>query len=124
MQADFLIRDAGFRIFFRRRRSGADRPLDLVCCLIRDTLKEMSYGFGRFRASEGSLPVSPEQLLRGPLRQVLYNIYWKKWLGEQLNCNLLDRWFVGLGPDHPMWNATTVSGTKSGRGKAKRSRSS
>ncbi len=76
---------------------------------MRDTLKEMSHGFGHLYASEGRPSVPPEQLLSALLVQVLYGIRSERQLIEQLNYNLLYRWFVGLGPDDPVWDATTFT---------------
>ena len=51
----------------------------------------------------------PEQLLSALLIQALYGIRSERQLMEQLNYNLLYRWFVGLSPDDPVWDPTTFS---------------
>jgi transposase len=84
-------------------------PLRPIRGLIRDTLKEMSHSFGHLYASEGRPSIPPERLLSALLLQVLYGIRSERQLIEQLNYNLLFRWFVGLGPDDPVWDATTFT---------------
>ena len=53
--------------------------------------------------------VLPEKLLRALLLQTLYTIRSERQLMEQLDCNRLFRWFVGLGLDDPVWSATTFT---------------
>ena len=67
---------------------------------------------GAFREavpSEGRPSIPPEQLLSALLLQVLYGIRSERQLMEQLNYNLLYRWFVGLSPDDPVWNPTSFT---------------
>ena len=84
---------------------------------MRDVLKELSRGFARLYANEGRPSVPPEQLLNALLIQALYGIRSEQQLMEQLNYNLLYRWFVGLSPDDAVWDATTF--TKQALGLAK-----
>jgi hypothetical protein len=58
---------------------------------------------------EGRPPVPPEQLLSALLIQVLYGIRSERQLMEQLNYNLLYRWFIGLSPDDAVWDPTTFT---------------
>ena len=105
------FRDQGgmFSYISPEARVPAEHPLRAIRGLVRDTLKEMSHGFGHLYASEGRPSVPPEQLLSALLLQVLYGIRSERQLVEQLNYNLLYRWFVGLGPDDPVWDATTFT---------------
>ena len=57
----------------------------------------------------GRPSVPPEKLLRALLLQTLYTIRSERQLMEQLDYNLLFRWFVGLGLDDPVWSATTFT---------------
>jgi transposase len=57
----------------------------------------------------GRPSIAPEKLLRALLLQVLYSVRSERLLIEQLEYNLLFRWFVGLGMDDPVWNATTFT---------------
>ena len=84
-------------------------PLRQIRELVRTVLKELSGSFGRLDSSEGRPSIPPEQLLSALLLQVFYGIRSERQLMEQLDYNLLYRWFVGLAPDDPVWNATTFT---------------
>ena len=62
----------------------------------------------------GRPSVPPEKLLRALLLQTLYTIRSERQLREQLDYNLLFRWFVGLGLDDPVWSATTFTKHRTG----------
>ena len=57
----------------------------------------------------GRPSIPPEQLLRALLLQMLYSVRSERLLIEQLDYNLLFRWFVGLGMDEPIWDHSTFS---------------
>jgi transposase len=84
-------------------------PLRQIRELVRTVLKELSVNFGKLYSSEGRPSIPPEQLLSALLLQVFYGIRSERQLMEQLDYNLLYRWFVGLAPDDPVWNATTFT---------------
>lgn len=90
-------------------RVPARHPLRKVRVLVRDVLKDMSRSFGHLYAKEGRPSIPPEQLLSALLLQVFYAIRSERQLMEQLNYNLLYRWFVGLSPDDPVWDPTTFT---------------
>jgi transposase len=90
-------------------RVPAGHPLRRIRGLVRDVLKELSRSFARLYAKEGRPSVPPEQLLSALLIQALYGIRSERQLMEQLNYNLLYRWFVGLSPDDPVWDPTTFT---------------
>jgi transposase len=69
----------------------------------------MSRSFAWLYSKEGRPSVPPEQLLSALLIQVLYGIRSERQLMEQLDYNLLYRWFVGLSPDDPVWTPTTFT---------------
>src|SRR5213596_3226771 len=77
--------------------------------LVRDVLGELNRCFGRLYASEGRPSIPPEQLLSALLLQVFYGIRSERQLMEQLDYNLLYRWFVGLQPDDPVWVPTVFT---------------
>ena len=83
-------------------------PLRQIRELVRTVLKELSVNFGNY-SSEGRPSIPPEQLLSALLLQVFYGIRSERQLMEQLDYNLLYRWFAGLAPDDPVWNATTFT---------------
>ena len=84
-------------------------PLRQIRELVRTVLKELSVSFGKLYSSDGRPSIPPEQLLSALLLQVFYGIRSERQLMEQLDYNLLYRWFVGLAPDDPVWNATTFT---------------
>ena len=90
-------------------RVPAEHPLRKIRGLVRDVLKELGRSFARLYAREGRPSVPPEQLLSALLIQALYGIRSERQLMEQLNYNLLYRWFVGLSPDDPVWDPTTFT---------------
>ena len=90
-------------------RVPAQHPLRHVRALMRDVFKQMSRGFSALYAREGRPSIPPEQLLAALLLQAFYGIRSERQLMEQLDYNLLYRWFVGLSPDDPVWDATTFT---------------
>ncbi|MFH0303531.1 IS5 family transposase, partial [Bradyrhizobium sp. 31Argb] len=90
-------------------RVPADHPLRKIRQFVRDVLTEMNRDLGKLYASEGRPSTPPEQLLSALLLQVFYGIRSERQLMEQLDYNLLYRWFVGLSPDDPVWDPTTFT---------------
>ena len=74
-----------------------------------DALRRMSPRFKPLYASTGRPSIPPEQLLRALLLQVLYTVRSERLLMEQLQYNLLFRWFVGLDMDDAVWTPTTFT---------------
>src|SRR4051794_18520797 len=109
MRGRFRDQGALFSYISPESRVPANHPLRQVRRLVRDVLRELSQSFSRLYASEGRPSVPPEQLLSALLVQVFYGIRSERQLIEQLNYNLLFRWFVGLSPDDPVWDATTFT---------------
>jgi len=105
------FRDQGslFSYISPEARVPADHPLRQVRALVRDVLKELSRTFGKLYSSEGRPSIPPEQLLSALLLQALYGIRSERQLMEQLNYNLLYRWFVGRSPDDRVWDPTTFT---------------
>ena len=83
-----------------------NHPLRKIRQFVRDVLGELTRSLGRLYAIEGRPSIPPEQLLSALLLQVFYGIRSERQLMEQLDYNLLYRWFVAfrrrpdLGPDH------------------------
>jgi transposase len=90
-------------------RVPADHPLRTVRRLTDTALEELSSRFARMYSDIGRPSIPPEQLLRALLLQLLYSIRSERLLMEQLQYNLLFRWFVGLSMDAPVWNHSTFS---------------
>ena len=87
-------------------RVPADHPLRLIRALVDEVLHGLSRVFAKLYARHGRPGVPPERLLRALLLQAFYSVRSERLLMEQLNYNLLFRWFVGLSMDDPVWDAT------------------
>jgi transposase len=90
-------------------RVPADHPLRPIRKMVDAALKGLSRSFQRMYADWGRPSIAPEKLLRALLLQVLYSIRSERMLMEQLECNLLFRWFVGLNMDESVWVPTVFS---------------
>ena len=90
-------------------RIPADHPLRTIHALVNPILTALSPRFAVLYACMGRPSIPPERLLRALLLQVLFTIRSERQLMEQLNDNLLFRWFVGLNPDDALWVPTVFS---------------
>src|SRR5438445_9545767 len=72
--------------------------------MVDTVLKRLSPRFEALYAERGRPSIPPERLLRALLLQVFYSVRSERMLMEQLNYNLLFRWFVGMEMDEPVWN--------------------
>ena len=86
-----------------------DHPLRAIRTLVDQVLAGMSKQFDRLYSDVGRPSIPPERLLRALLLQVFYSIRSENLLMEQLDYNLLFRWFVGLEVDDRVWDATVYS---------------
>jgi transposase len=86
-----------------------DHPLRDYRRFLDAVLRELSPLFDEIYADEGRRSIPPEKLLRALALQLLYSIRSERQLMEQMDYNLLFRWFVGLGIDDPVWVPTTFS---------------
>jgi len=109
MRGDDLRQDALFSYLSPEARVPQTHPLRPIRQLVDRILTTLSPAFDRLYARTGRPSVPPEQLLRALLLQVLYTIRSERLLIEQLDYNLLFRWFVGLSMDDPVWDATTFT---------------
>ena len=73
------------------------------------TLAELSAEFDALYSPSGGNSIPPERLLRALLLQAFYSIRSERQLVERIEFDLLFRWFVGLGVDDPVWDATTFT---------------
>jgi transposase len=90
-------------------RVPADHPLRPIRTMVDVVLKGLSRSFGKLYIDWGRPSIAPEKLLRALLLQVLYTIRSERMLMEQLEYNLLFRWFVGLNMDESVWVPTVFS---------------
>lgn len=91
------------------QRVPQDHPLRPIRAMVDRALAEMSPEFDRLYSSVGRPSIPPERLLRALLLQMLYTIRSERMLMEQLDYNLLFRWFVGLEMDDPVWVPTVFT---------------
>ena len=91
------------------QRVPLDHPLRPIRAMTDAILRELSPEFARLYSDIGRPSIPPEQLLRALLLQVLYSVRSERLLVEQLQYNLLFRWFIGLSMDAPVWSATTFT---------------
>ncbi len=109
MRGKFQDQGGLFSYVSTEARVPPNHPLRQVRELVREVLGELSRSLGKLYSSEGRPSVPPEQLLSALLLQAFYGIRSERQLMEQLDYNLLFRWFVGLAPDDPVWDATTFT---------------
>jgi transposase len=86
-----------------------DHPLRAIRRITDRALERLSPRFGTLYVKFGRPSIPPERLLRALLLQALYTIRSERQLMEQLEYNLLFRWFVGLGIDDAVWSPTTFT---------------
>jgi transposase len=91
------------------KRVPADHPLRKIRPLVDQILKEMSPQFGKLYSEVGRPSIAPERLLRALLLQIFYSVRSERLLMEQLDYNLLFRWFVGMNMDEEVWVPTVFT---------------
>lgn len=109
MRGDDQQQEAMFSVLSPEQRVPADHPLRQIREMVDRVLIELSPEFAALYARTGRPSIPPEKLLRALLLQVLYTVRSERLLMEQLDYNLLFRWFVGLSMDERMWDPTTFS---------------
>ena len=109
MRGDAIEPEAMFSYINATQRVPQDHPLRAVRTMVDAVLRELSPRFQKLYSHTGRPSIPPERLLRALLLQVLYSIRSERLLMEQLDYNLLFRWFVGLTMDDAIWDATTFS---------------
>ena len=109
MRGRFQDQGGMFSYIHPEKRIPANHPLRKIRELVREVLKELNHTFRRLYSHEGRPSIPPEQLLSALILQVLYSVRSERQLMEQLDYNLLFRWFVGLSPDDPIWDPTVFT---------------
>ena len=90
-------------------RIPAEHPLRAIRAMADEALKQMSSRFDAIYGSEGRPSIPPERLVRAVLLQMLYSVRSERMLMEQMEYNLLFRWFVGLSANEPVWHPTVFT---------------
>ena len=91
------------------QRIPSDHPLRPLRSMVDEALRGLSRRLSGLYARTGRPSIPPERLLRALLIQILYSVRSERMLMEQLQYNLLFRWFVGLDMDDPVWDATVFT---------------
>lgn len=91
------------------QRVPINHPLRPIRLLVDRVLESLSETFDAMYSTIGRRSVAPEKLMRALLLQILYTIRSERMLMEQLNYNLLFRWFVGLNMDDSVWDVTVYT---------------
>lgn len=87
----------------------SDHPLRAIKSLLDEAMRNLNGLLSSIYADSGRESIAPERLIRAQLLQVLYSVRSERQLVEQINYNLLYRWFVGLTIDDPVWHHSTFS---------------
>src|SRR6202166_1175465 len=109
MRGDERIQDGMFSYVRLEQRVPRDHPLREIRKLTDEVLRSMSGEFDGLYSDMGRRSIAPEYVLRALLLQVLFSVRSERQLVEQIDYNLLFRWFVGLGMDDAMWNHAVFS---------------
>ena len=109
MRGDDPRHDGMFSYITPEARVRPDHPLRPIRRMTDAALARLSPRFDRLYSITGRPSIPPEKLLRALLLQMLYSIRSERLLMEELDYNILYRWFVGLNLDDPTWDATTFS---------------
>ena len=109
MRGDDVQQGGMFSYVSLESRVPASHPLRGIKALLDEALSGMSRDFDRVYAREGRPSIPPERLVRASTLQILYSIRSERLLCEQLDYNLLFRWFVGLSIDEPIWDHSSFT---------------
>jgi transposase len=109
MRGDDQRQSGMFSYVSTEQRIPQDHPLRAIRSMVDRSLTELSPRFEGLYAKTGRPSIAPERLLRALLLQVLYTVRSERQLMEQLDYNLLFRWFVGLNADDPVWAPTVFT---------------
>lgn len=109
MRGDDPRHDAMFSYITPEARVPANHPLRPIRRMTDAALQRLSPRFDRLYSTIGRPSIPPEKLLRALLLQMLYTVRSERLLMEELDYNILYRWFVGLSLDDPVWDATTFT---------------
>ena len=109
MRGDDKQQEGMFSYISPEKRVPADHPLRPIRKMVDEILKDMSPQFAKLYSEVGRPSIAPERLLRSLLLQIFYSVRSERLLIEQLQYNLLFRWFVGMEMDEVVWNHAVFS---------------
>jgi transposase len=109
MRGTERVQDGIFSYVSLEQRVPADHPLRAIRQLTDEVLRSLDSDFDALYAELGRPSIAPEYLLRALLLQVFYSIRSEGLLVEQIDYNLLFRWFVGLSVDEAVWDHSSFT---------------
>lgn len=109
MRGDDQQQNHMFSYLSPEMRVRKDHPLRAIRAMVDEVLGQLSRRFDTMYARVGRPSIAPEKLLRAQLLQLLYSIRSERLLMEEMDYNLLFRWFVGLNADDEVWDATVFT---------------
>jgi transposase len=112
MRGDDYQQEGIFSYISPEKRVPADHPLRPIRKMVDEILKEVSPQFAKLYSDVGRPSIAPEQLLRSLLLQIFHSVRSERMLIEQLQHNLLFRWFVGMETHEAVWNHGLMARSK------------
>ena len=109
MRGDDASKGSLFSYIDLEKRVSADHPLRVIREIANAALKSLSRDFDALYSPIGRESIPPERLMRALLLQAFYSIRSERQLVERIDYDLLFRWFVGLGIEDRVWDATTFT---------------
>jgi transposase len=109
MRGDDIQQAAMFSYLMPEQRVPQDHPLRPILAMVNQALSSIDGALEKMYAEGGRPSIAPEKLLRGLLLQMLYSVRSERMLMEQMQYNLLFRWFVGLNMDDQVWDVTVFT---------------
>ena len=109
MRGSEQLQEPMFSYISAEKRVPPEHPLRPLRKMVDEVLKGMNQEFEQMYSKTGRPSIPPEQLLRALLIQALYSVRSERMLMEQLDYNMLFRWFVGLTLDDEIWDVTVFT---------------
>jgi transposase len=109
MRGDDTQQAAMFSYLMPEQRVPSDHPLRPILAMVDQALNRIDGALEKMYAAGGRPSIAPEKLLRALLLQMLYSVRSERMLMEQMQYNLLFRWFVGLNMDDVVWDVTVFT---------------
>jgi transposase len=109
MRGDDIQQNELFSYGSLEERIPEKHPLRPIRAMVDEALKQLDGRFDEIYGEDGRKSIPPERLLRALLLQMLYTVRSERMLMEQLEYNLLFRWFVGLSANEPVWHPTVFT---------------
>src|ERR1700745_3773585 len=109
MRGDDGICGSLFSYIELKRLGRADHPLRVIRQIANAALRSLSGEFDKLYSPIGRESIPPERLMRALLLPAFYSVRSERQLVERIDYDLLFRWFVGLGIEDPVWDATSFT---------------